>query len=103
MCNTDESLPYHASASMPFDITTKIEEWRRQLLDTSKRNKLISLNLGPTGAIRLVHPPVDRVWGRLIAEGVAMTFALKRDLVGEPDEPMEADQASGSYPMLFAP
>jgi hypothetical protein len=86
---------------MSFDIITKIEEWRSQLLDTSKRNRLINLSLGRAGAIKLVHPLVDRVWGRLVAESRAMSFPLKLDLVGESDEPIESDPPSGTYPMLF--
>ncbi len=75
---------------MAISLADRIEEWRGQLLDTSKRNRLISLNLGRTGAVKLVHPGADRLWSRLVGEGLGMSFPYKRDLVGFPTENGEA-------------
>ena len=52
---------------VPADIASQIELWRGRLLDTSKRNRLISFSTGRSGGIRLVHPPVDEIWGTLVA------------------------------------
>ena len=45
------------------DIAAKIEEWRSQLLNTSKRNKLISFKAGRSGGVNLFHPDTDAVLG----------------------------------------
>jgi very-short-patch-repair endonuclease len=80
---------------MATTLADRIEEWRGQLLDTSKRNRLVSLNLGRTGAVKLVHPDADRLWTRLVVEGKAMTFPFKRDLLGMPPE-VEGDGLGSS-------
>ena len=50
------SKKVYSGICMTISLADRIEEWRGQLLDTSKRNRLISLNLGRNGAIKLVHP-----------------------------------------------
>ena len=65
---------------MATSLAERIEEWRNQLLDTSKRNRLVSLSLGRAGAVRLVHPG-GNIWTRLVADGNTMSFPLKRDIV----------------------
>src|SRR5436305_2021573 len=55
-----------ARPSMAMNLSERIEEWRSLLLDTTKRNRLISLKLGRTGALRLVHPPAEAIWERLV-------------------------------------
>jgi hypothetical protein len=67
---------------MTMSVSDRIEEWRRQLLDTSKRNRLISLNLGRAGALKLVHPSAERLWSILFAESGTMSFPLKQELRG---------------------
>ena len=44
---------------MTTSLDARIEKWRSKLLDTSKRNRLISLNLGRAGAVKLVYPSVS--------------------------------------------
>src|SRR5438552_1782357 len=68
---------------MPTDIASQIELWRGRLLDTSKRNRLISFSTGRSGGIRLVHPAVDTIWGTLVATNGAMRFPWRRTLVDE--------------------
>jgi hypothetical protein len=52
---------------MPSDIAARIEAWRAQLLDTSKRNRLINFKAGRTGGLALVHPDPGDLWHRLVA------------------------------------
>ena len=42
---------------MPFDIDARLAEWRKSLLDTTKRNRLIKFVAGRIGGVNLVRPP----------------------------------------------
>src|SRR5438105_2052261 len=83
---------------MAMNLSERIEEWRSELLDTTKRNRLISLKLGRTGALRMVHPPAEAIWERLVAQGGTMSFPSKGELAGEPD-----DDLAGQYPTVYDP
>ncbi len=76
---------------MPFDIEARIEEWRNELLDTTKRNRLIHFRTGRGGGIALIHPDPGDFWHRLVIAGKPLTFARKCDLLGFPDEAAEGD------------
>jgi very-short-patch-repair endonuclease len=77
---------------MSFDLSAQIETWRSQLLDTTKRNRLINFKTGRTGGIPLVYPEAGDLWSRLVLNNASLAFAWKRDLIdlptdaGEPDE-----------------
>lgn len=65
-------------------LADRIEEWRSQLLDTTKTNRLIKLEFGRSGAIKLVHPEeAEDIWRQLVDEGASMSFPFKRSLVGQ--------------------
>jgi hypothetical protein len=51
---------------MPFDLAAQILTWRTQLLDTTKRNRLINFKTGRYGGIQLAHPDPDSIWKRLV-------------------------------------
>ncbi len=87
---------------MGTSLTARIEEWRNQLLDTSKRNRLISLNLGRAGAVKLVHPSAESLWTSLVTDGKTMSFPLKRELLDLPTGDQEIEP-TGSYSSLFDP
>lgn len=87
---------------MATSLSERIEEWRNQLLDTSKRNKLISLNFGRAGAVQLLHPDAESLWTNLVADGKMMSFPLKRDLLGMSTE-NEETVPSDSFPSLYDP
>ena len=85
---------------MPFDIAARIEDWRKRLLDTTKRNRLISFKSGRGGGLFLAHPDPGDIWEYLVVRGDSLAFAWKRDLLQLPPEPEEADSTS---PTLFDP
>ncbi len=76
---------------MPFDIETQIEAWRTQLLDTTKRNRLINFKTGRGGGIPLVYPDPGDLWHLLVGDSRPLTFPWKRDLIELPDEAAEAN------------
>ncbi len=49
---------------------------------TSKRNRLVNLSLGRTGAVKLVHPNAERLWSYLVGDGQGMSFPYKCALLG---------------------
>src|SRR5262245_1410364 len=81
--------------TMPFDIAARIEAWRTQLLDTTKRNPLINFKAGRAGGINLLHPDPGDLWHRLVTSGGALTFVWKGDLIDLPPDPEEAGADSG--------
>jgi len=78
---------------MAFDITARIEAWQKNLLDTSKRNRLIKFTTNRAGGIAFLHPDANIVWQRLIVEGKPYSFPWKRDLVDDLLEEEEEENA----------
>lgn len=71
---------------MTVPLDARIEEWRSKLLDTSKRNRLISLNLGRADAVKLVYPSAETLWLKLVDQGESVTFPKKLYLAGRSPE-----------------
>ena len=67
-------------------LQDQIEEWRKRLLDLSKRNRLVNCKIGARAAIEIVHPEPESVWQRIVVDNGTMSFAWKRDLLDEEDE-----------------
>jgi very-short-patch-repair endonuclease len=82
---------------MPFDIDVRIAEWRKQLLDTTKRNRLIKFVAGRIGGIDLVRPSTSEFWTRLVRDDGTLTFPWKRNLLGLPREVVDADMLAADY------
>lgn len=86
---------------MPFDLAARIEAWRTQLLDTTKRNRLINFKAGRAGGITLVHPDLGDLWHHLVAENAALIFPWKHNLI---ELPPDADEEVGGGALtLFDP
>ena len=84
---------------MPFDIDARITEWRKSLLDTTKRNRLIKFVAGRVGGIRFVHPKITDLWSGLVQESSPFTFPWKSDLLGTPHSPTEGDRPRDETPL----
>jgi hypothetical protein len=78
---------------MPFDISAQIETWRCQLLDTSKRNRLINFKTGRSGGIPLVSPDPGDLWHRLVLKNAPLAFVWKRELI---DLTLDSEEADGA-------
>jgi very-short-patch-repair endonuclease len=86
---------------MPPDIIAQIEEWRKRLLDTSKRSRLVSFKAGRSGGVAFVHPDPGDIWHHLVVGNTPLTFAWKRELIDLPPEP--EGESLGSGLTLFDP
>jgi very-short-patch-repair endonuclease len=71
-------------------LDLQIEDWRKRLLDLSKRNRLINCKVGARAAIEVAHPDAEAVWQQVIVNDGTMSFAWKHDLLDE--EPEKASQ-----------
>lgn len=67
-------------------LHTQIEDWRKRLLDLSKRNRLVNCKIGARAAMEIVHPAPESVWQHLVVDDGTMSFAWKRDLLDEEDD-----------------
>ncbi|HET6574670.1 MAG TPA: DUF4011 domain-containing protein [Fimbriiglobus sp.] len=74
---------------MPFDIDARIADWQKQLLDTTKRNRLIKFVSGRAGGVGLLHPGFGPLWQRMVVDGQPCVFAWKRDVLGLPAEAID--------------
>ena len=66
-------------------LYNQIEEWRKRLLDLSKRNRLVNCKIGARAAIEIIHPDQESVWQRIVVNNGTMSFAWKRDLLDQVD------------------
>ena len=82
---------------MSFDLDARIDEWRKSLLDTTKRNRLIKFVAGRIGGVNLVHPPAGDLWSRLVRDGSTLTFPWKRELLGLPPEVLDAETLATDF------
>src|SRR5437879_1448188 len=82
---------------MPFDAAARLTEWRKSLLDTTKRNRLIKFVAGRVGGVNFLRPVPAELWVRLVREGAPLTFAWKRELLGLPPEILDADTLAADF------
>src|SRR5262249_42944308 len=64
------------------------ESWRQNLLDTSRRNRLISYRAGRGGGIDFAHPDAATLWQRLVVAGGRLEFRWERGILGLPAQPI---------------
>ncbi|WP_439628755.1 DUF4011 domain-containing protein [Gemmata sp.] len=82
---------------MPFDPDARLAEWRKSLLDISKRNRLIKFAAGRGGGAYLLRPTVGDLWTRLVCEGERLTFARKAEILGLPAQVLDAETLGADY------
>jgi hypothetical protein len=80
-----------------FDLADRIDGWRQQLLDTSRRNRLVNFKSGRVGGIDFAHPAAAALWSRLLGDG-RFIFPWKRDVLGLPAEMIDADRLAEDPP-----
>jgi len=83
---------------MPFDIDARITDWQKQLLDTTKRNRLIKFVTGRAGGVGLLHPGFGPLWQRLVVDGQPCVFAWKREILGLPAEVIDGTDEPAPVP-----
>jgi hypothetical protein len=56
------------------DLSARLEEWRRLLLDTSKRSRLVSSKFGRGGILAIEHPDFYPLWEQLAVKNQPAEF-----------------------------
>ncbi len=82
---------------MPIDLDARLAEWRKSLLDTTKRNRLIKFADGRVGGVSFVRPSGPDLWQRLVRDGERLTFVWKRDVLGLPQQVLDAETLSSDF------
>src|SRR5688572_4596299 len=82
---------------MPVDLDARLAEWRKALLDTTKRNRLIKFVARRIGGADLVRPAAGDLWQALVHDGNSLTFVWKRELLGLPEEAMNAETLGADF------
>ena len=66
------------------DVRTRLDQWKNQLIDTTKKNRLLFFTPLKTASIQLRDPGPENLFGRLVREEKPLTFARR-----QPSEPAE--------------
>jgi very-short-patch-repair endonuclease len=82
---------------MPTDLDARLTEWRKSLLDTTKRNRLIKFVAGRIGGVAIARPSAVDLWQRLVRDGEELTFVWQRELLNLPREVLAADTLSADF------
>ena len=82
---------------MATDLDARLAEWRKALLDTTKRNRLIKFVTGRVGGVSLVRPLASDLWRLLVRDGAELTFVWKRDVLGLKEEVLNAETLSADF------
>jgi len=82
---------------MPFDPDIRLAEWRKSLLDITKRNRLIKFVTGRIGGVNLLHPSVADFWDALVRDGKTVTFARKHEILGLPPDRLDVESLAADF------
>ena len=55
-------------------LTRKIDHWKKELLDTSKRNKMIHYRETSRATVRILEPDAEELFNRLAFSDKPLTF-----------------------------
>lgn len=79
-------------------LAGQVEQWRRSLLDLTKRNRLLNCPVGSRGALELVHPGPSKIYSGIVTRGGTLTFPWRRELLEGDDEDSEERYALLAQP-----
>jgi superfamily I DNA and/or RNA helicase/very-short-patch-repair endonuclease len=62
-------------------INTKIDEWKKKLLDFTNRNRLLNCRIGGRNTLEIVHPNMETIFQYLVIDENTLKFVWKKDIV----------------------
>jgi very-short-patch-repair endonuclease len=68
------------SASIPASVVRALEEWRKKLVDLTRRNRLIYFRPSKTSTLKLLEPDLDAIYHRLAVQEQAWDLLYPEDL-----------------------
>lgn len=75
------------------DIDLRIENWKKRLLDTGKRNRLINFRPTKRSNIKLIQPDLSSIYQKLVIKGLNLEFPHME--INEDDDDDEIIKSSG--------
>lgn len=74
------------SIKMTLDIFSQIDNWKKELLDYSKSNRLINCRIGGRNTLELRYPLFENIFSLIVKEEKQLSFPWRTDLVNIDDE-----------------
>ncbi|MDR0610209.1 MAG: DUF4011 domain-containing protein [Planctomycetaceae bacterium] len=74
---------------MPFDILSQIDHWKKELLDFSKRNRLVNCRIGGRNTLELRYPSLENIFSFIVEKEKPLFFPWTTDLVNVNSEDEE--------------
>lgn len=72
---------------MALDIFSQINDWKKELLDFSKRNRLINCRVGSRNAVELFYPSFEEIFSFIVDDGKPpLIFTWRADLLDIEDD-----------------
>ncbi|MCE7733750.1 MAG: DUF4011 domain-containing protein, partial [Candidatus Heimdallarchaeota archaeon] len=75
----------------------KVEYWKANLIDLSKKNRLLNFRETKTGSIKLIHPKPEDLFDILFQKGREMTFKWQENIFNEIQEMPLSEIDYGRY------
>ena len=64
---------------MQVDIDARLDRWQSELLDLTRRNRMLNYRLTSRSTLSIVEPGFDELYARLGAEGATLSFQRPLD------------------------
>ncbi len=64
---------------MQVDIDARLDRWQSELLDLTRRNRMLNYRLTSRSTLSILEPGLDELYARLGAEGAALSFQRPLD------------------------
>lgn len=79
------------------DLSARLEEWRRLLLDTSKRSRLVSSKFGRGGILAIEHPDFYELWEQLAVKNQPAEFPWPSQWIDVDQVEEDESEADGQH------
>ena len=79
------------------NLETRLNDWKKKLLDLGKRNSLINFKLDSKSILRFTNPSMSDLWNTIVENNGEIKFPCLLDKDKEKDEGSEAESASQEY------
>lgn len=66
---------------MGHKLHTRIETWKKLLLDFGKRNRLINFTEGKRNNVRITKPSFDELWELIVVNEREIIFHMQKDTI----------------------
>ena len=79
------------------NLETRLNDWKKKLLDLGKRNSLINFKLDSKSILRFTNPSMSDLWNTIVENNGEIKFPCLLDKDKDKDEGNEAESTSQEY------